>query len=264
MIELDLAGTATGTASTRPVTRLQSRSSRKFCRELRRIKSPHIRPCGTSVEITGMFGPSNCVPDVDRYRIVHCNGVYHLIPHPNQPVTPVESCFRDLPLTNGADFSGTVLLLLESPHKDEYRNGNLLCPTAPAQGQTGQKIDRHLACILSSPHNQSAAGHIKNNSRVIIANPVQFQASLWAIHQGCLCRWRTLRDAVWKTLWDVCELQWDFGQRLAAYNPDVVLNCCTSKLGGLVTPFLSQCGLGARTYRAHHPSIWSCSVRFRP
>ena len=260
MIRLNLTGTVTGNV---PVTRLQPRNSQKYCQLLHQFDcSPHVRIHGTSVEITGMFGPRNRVLDVDRYRIALRNGVYRVQPHSSRQNTR-GTCFRDRP-PNRAQFNGTVLLLLESPHKDEYLNGNPRFPIAPAQGRTGRRIDKFLACILNNPHSRGTIGDINSNSRVIIANPVQFQTSLWAVHERSLSGLHTLRNAVWKTLWDVPQIQWNFRRRLGAYRPDVVLNCCTYDLGKLVTPFLSQYSLGARIFRARHPSMWNCSVRFRP
>ena len=258
MIELDLASIGEGGV---PVKSLRSDSSRKFCQELCSFSSSnYIQIQRGHVKITGMFGLGDRVPDVDRYRVFFNNGMYDVRPHQTCQIASQTNRFCDLP-TDRTGFNGTVLLLLESPHKDEYKNGT---PIAPARGQTGIKIERHLACILNNPHNNCMTRNIGDNFRIIIANPVQFQTSLWTIHKGALSDWRKLRNAIWKTLWNVPWVQRNFCCRLRHYNPDLVLNCCTHKLNDLASSFLLQCGFGARTYRAAHPSVWKCSTKFHP
>ena len=257
MIRLDLTGTAAGPV---PVTRrIRKASSCRYSAALRDFASCHLGGQENVVDITGMFGPENRVRDVDRYRVIVRNGVCCVAPHLCGEVAPRTNRFNDL-RPNCADLGRTILLLLESPHKDEYRCGDPHCPIAPAQGQTGTRIKQHLERML----NDSPVTDCSDVTyRVIIANPVQFQTSLWTIHEGTLPHWRRLRDAIWKTLWDVCEIRQDFCSRLQCYYPDVVLNCCTSGLRKRVTAYLCQRGLAARTYVAPHPSTWNCSHRLR-
>lgn len=259
MIRLDLTGTA---AEPVPVTRgvLRQATSCRHSAALRGFaSSPHLGGQGNVVDIVGMFGPENRVHDVDRYRVIVRNGVCRIEPHSNREVAPTTNRFHDIRPNHG-EFDRTILLLLESPHKDEYRCGDPCYRIAPAQGRTGTNIELYLERILNDlPVTDSS----DITYRVIIANPVQFQTSLWTIHEGSLAKWRQLRDAIWKTLWDVCEIQQDFCSRLQSYCPDVVLNCCTSRLSKRVTAYLCQCGLAARTYVAYHPSYWNRSIRLR-
>lgn len=259
MIRLDLTGTA---AEPVPVARktLRQATSCRYSAALRGFaSSPHLGGQGNVVDITRMFGPENRVQDVDRYRVIVRNGACRVEPHPNREVAATTNRFHDLRPNHG-EFDRTILLLLESPHKDEYQCGDPRYPIAPAQGRTGTNIELYLERILND---SPVADSSDITYRVIIANPVQFQTSLWAIHKGNLAKWRTLRNAIWKTLWDVCEVQQDFRSRLQSYCPDVVLNCCTYGLRKRVTAYLGQRGFTAQTYVASHPSAWNRPVRLR-
>lgn len=262
MIRLDLAGTVPRTV---PIKRMWPANRQNFRQELQRFSSsPHVQVRTNHVEIAGMFGPSNRIPDVDRYRVTVCNAFYSVRSHSSCSIAAPRNRFCDRP-TSQQDFDGTILLLLESPHKDEYGGSNVACPIAPAQGQTGAKIRNYLECALNAPCNEHLRRRIGNNYRVIIANPVQFQTSLWVIHQGDLVGdWRVLRNATWKTLWDVPEIRREFCCRVRSYNPQVVLNCCTSQLRELITSFLIHCCFTAQMhlYESFHPSVWNCGIEF--
>lgn len=242
-----------------PIMRMWPANRQAFRRDIQRFSCrPHVQVRTDHVEITGMFGPPNRIPDVDRYRVTVCNGFYCVRPYTTKIVAACRNRFFDHP-TNRRDFDGTILLLLESPHKDEYHSNNVSCPIAPAQGNTGTRICNFLGCILNAPGNAHLRRNIRNDYRVIIANPIQFQTSLWAIHRGTLERkWHTLRDATWKTLWDVPEMRQEFCCRVRSYNPQVVLNCCTSQLRGSITSFFVHCGFTNQMYlyESSHPSVW--------
>ena len=260
MIHLDFTGIASGIV---PLGHMHDGNLSRFCRKLRNFShSSHLRTYGNHVEVTQLFGSRNCVPDVDRYRVCVLNRRWHVRGHSNCRVAPNDNSFRDLSTTS-REFESTILLLLESPHKGEYRCGNPSIPIAPAQGRTGARIDKFLECVLNAPYNAPALQGVNATSRVIIANPVQFQTSLWVIHRGHMRNWRTLRNAVWKTLWDMPRIRCDFRRRLRRYHPDVVLNCCTYGLQKPVSKFVAGCGLTTPIYESHHPSRWHCAVRLR-
>ena len=139
-----------------------------------------------------------------------------------------------------------------------YEKGNPKFPIAPAQGATGRNIRDFLGPSLNK---SKMADIIGDNARVIIANPVQFQTSLWIIHKQKLkkdCWTGNLRDAVWKTLWNQPQIQDEFCCRLQAYKPDIVLNCCTKELREEVQSVMSKLNLRAQMYLGIHPSspLW--------
>ena len=256
------------------VIRQTADNCRKYSDALRQCNSPHVQVVGTEhVDVVNMFNSGegvpdvadNRVPDVDRYRVSQIGDGYRLEPHPTCRVEPEHNTFMDvLPgATEAGSYAGTVVVVLESPHADEYVNGDVNSRIAPAQGVTGCNMDRLLAHALCADAIVEAGLHVANNSRVVIANPVQFQTSLWCIHGGRLefegqnLNWRTLRDAVWKTLW--MELNNDFAVRLKGYRPTLILNCCTAKLQPEVTRWLRR-DYGSIIYCVTHPSTWQAPV----
>lgn len=180
--------------------------------------------CGDSILIKGAFGESNRVCDDDRYRIHRLS------------ISPLECC------TRLETYTKTMVIVLESPHKDEYFSNFIDRPIAPALGKTGHNIQDHLMDVIHScPELCWRLG--REVTRVIIANPIQYQASLAA-----LIRTRrkdmeskkesnrrkkqdeAIRDAVWKELWCRRKIRDEFNERLDRYGPDFIINACTHDL----------------------------------
>jgi hypothetical protein len=175
-----------------------------------------------------------------------------------------------------------IVLLLESPHKDEFdykyfstdgENTEItkMTPMAPARGSTGTAIDHHLLTVLMPI--------IKKDGeyKIFIVNPIQYQTSLWAIHGKPLAKKRKkteegkLRDEVWKALWDFKDsnafiFQDDFRNRLNSYSPEIIINCCTKEFRQTVTDYIKTTKNNSKNnhlisldylYGGSHPS--SCS-----
>ena len=196
-------------------------------------RSPYLRQVrdGDDLHVVDFFGVNNRVPDVSRYRI-------------GSDRKPVHHCdiseLHQLQQLQQLRRNGSIVLLLESPHKDEYQLGNINCPIAPANGTTGENIHRCLSAVLSdirAKHIEvrpSESELLLPGRHVIISNPIQFQMSLHAIH-GRSVRdrpWNTLRDNVWKTLWNDQDehVKQCFLGRLNTYNPRLIINACTGEL----------------------------------
>ncbi len=151
-----------------------------------------------------------------------------------------------------------LILILESPHKDEFSPTGI--PLRPANGITGTKINNLLA-----KHVQYIPGLTLSKSTVYcvwIVNAIQYQTS--AYHQlytvsGYSDYWRSLRDKVFKTMWDSnspFNLQADLLQRLDTITPSECVNCVTGGksaygLRTLVSKAIPQ----ACCYS--HPSSWT-------
>lgn len=164
---------------------------------------------------------------------------------------------------------GSIVLLLESTHTEEYEYGNIDCPIAPAKGSTGTNIHKFLGAVLSDMRENL----IVPGSHVIISNPIQFQTSLYAIHGQSAqddSRWATLRNNVWRALWyggeegRICKrgrrkyIQLCFRARLMTYKPKLIINACTYDLKSHVTRLVRAELPEVTLYKAHHPSIkWS-------
>ena len=256
--------------------RIRVRSSNRIsecCTRLRALRRDgigrtrnHIIVENDNVIVTGMFGNCNIVPDVYRYDIRRRQNEFTLLPPRNVcGVNPLRhSNYHDLPATN--DGIDTLVVVVESPHKDEYRNENLSCPIAAAQGNTirstGYGIEHHLSGIV----NRIACyiPNMENEYRVIIVNPIPWQASLSSLHEQSPRRspWKNLRDAVWKALWNIDIVRGYFLTRLNDYNPSIVVNACTGGKGryGLnaimdqaICSVVPDANLRPRT---PHPSLW--------
>ena len=235
--------------------------------------APYVGTDGDDVIVENFFGMNNRVPDVSRYHI----------DDDGQPVRHFDIPESRLQIQRQ---SGSIVLLLESPYNDEYQFGNINFPIAPANGRTGENIDRCLNTVLSriradlieaglTDAELSEAGRIVPGCHVIISNPIQFQTSLHAIHgeptQNDDHRWATLRNNVWKALWKEGEgecrlgyIQLCFRARLNTYRPSVIVNACTGDWCGrrgydpkrLVNIFLARELPNVPRYKTYHPSSW--------
>lgn len=225
------------------------------------------------------FGRCNVVPDVDRYRLHMEDGRIALQPHSQCRVAPCSNRYYDHDPIVARVEEKTIVIVLESPHKDEYLR-NVGQPIAPAQGVTGSNIQGWFDCVLGScPALYSEL--CVESSRLVLVNPVQFQASLASIIK---CTEQTpskrkekirekIRDKVWTALWSVqrtstsqgCEgmanapspIRDCFMIRLSTYEPDYIINACTSKLKESVGSFLRRNFQDCKRYEVSHPSSWS-------
>ena len=237
--------------------------------QLRRVRTGrarnYLRVENRNVIVTGMFGNCNIVPDVYRYDIRRCENEFTLSPLNVCEVNHLRhNKYNDRPAIN--DGTDTLVVVVESPHKDEYCNANLSCPIAPAQGDarggTGYGIEHHLSEIANRI--ACRVPNMRNEYRVIIANPVPWQTSLSSLHEKSPRKspWKDLRDAVWKALWSIDIVKGYFLTRLNNYNPSIVVNACTGGnrrygLNAIVDQTICSVVPDAdRRPRTPHPSLW--------
>ena len=238
------------------------------------LPSPYLEEVGDDLRVTNFFGDNNKVPDVSRYRIDNLPEHHHIrhrlfcdrciIPHCDVSGAALAEQLQQ------PDFR-SIVLLLESPHKNEYQPGYVDCPIAPANGETGHNIDRCLGTVLTRIGLQNL---ILTGCHVIISNPIQFQTSLHAIHGNSPQHdvWGKLRDKVWKALWEegteggrLGYIQLCFRARLNTYNPSLIINACTGAYNGnkgndlkrLVNKFLYEEYPTIPLYKTNHPSCTS-------
>ena len=158
------------------------------------------------------------------------------------------------------DESRLLLILLESPHKDEYEGG-VANPVGPARGKTGVNLRDKLGQLLGS---SPIAGEVRCGDRIAVANPVQFQASLHAVHGQGLQSYvfGKLRDRVWESIWNVREVREDFETRVRRLAPTWIINACTGgsngwgDVNGAVSEWLMEAELGSSLYATTHPAYW--------
>jgi hypothetical protein len=200
-----------------------------------------------TVEISGVYTEEKRVNDAYRYIIQVKSGNASL----KQSFSNGLGRFQDK--ATGEITHPTIVLVIESPHKDEYKNRN---PVAPAQGTTGRKIEKYLTGLLNTSINHHLAD---GDYDFIVSNPVQFQASLFDLHGANLTESpaKAVRDSVWKEIFPKEES--NFHQRLTTYEPKLVINACTSMLLPIVEDSI-LCWKGTQSvdvYKAtSHPCFW--------
>lgn len=224
------------------------------------------------VTVRRTFGLQNVVPDVDRYRL-HWDGTqFALRAHPVCEVSPCSNRYYDvLPDEPNIDYSKTIVVVLESPHRDEYLR-DIGQPIAPAQGNTGSNMQDHLDCVLRSC--PTLYDGLEDYTRVVLANPVQFQTSLVSIVRCSKgSEQDKVRDAVWKELWnhqsggshmhnDAYPIRDCFEARLGDLEPDYIINACTSTTKTMeemkegISSFLANKFRCRGRYEVSHPSAW--------
>ena len=203
------------------------------------------------VLLRGIFNDQKRVKDDDRFRIVGAEGEWSLLNRDGS--TPVQESACSSP---ESEFVGeSAVVLLESPHKDEFTCD--FVPKGPAMGATGKNIRCGLAGAIS--RSEPILGQLSSGTRVIIANPVQFQCSLRVIHRNRSvpsCRRLELKDSVWQAIWSVDEVRSEFIQRIRTYQPTKILNLCTksNNKSGDVTQELRQAGFQNNVFVGPHPS----------
>ena len=207
------------------------------------------------------------VPDVWRYT-VHVKGGQIL------PLVPVAepSILSNYPDRPAADAAGseTILLILASPHKDEYvrKPNGQLAPKAPAQSRNWLGAGR---AIHSYGHDVLGKLGLDNGEySLVIANPVPYQCSLSSVGPGRPAPLdRSVRDHVWRQLFSLKFVQEDFLDRCMRYRPRIVLNCCTTELQTELTDFIYEnflrtAGPGITLFESEHPSVhWSSSYKVK-
>ena len=231
--------------------------------ELRKLRASQSRYAQVSnnghiVDIVDMFCDNNRVEDVDRYRIRLVQDRPTLIPHLSREISPETNRYNDIsPQQPGGN---TLVVLLESPSRHEY-DGAPSCRIAPAQGQTGCGLLCHLGNLLGKAIQtlDDDDGYLRDNlqdgTRLIISNPIQFEASLlYAIN--VTSKRRRLTDTVWKKLWNVDLIRQSFLERLTGYTPSIIINSCTRTLKPLVRGHLTSNNNIhlPYIYGTHHPS----------
>lgn len=213
---------------------------------------------GEEIVINDSFGKDNIIPDVDRYRTRFDGNRIVLRPHTKCTVSECSNRYYDIAVAKvPRNCDRTLVIVLESPHEEEYLRNNVGLPIAPAQGNTGLYLCCHLDEVLHSCPSLHRCLRI-GTTRVILSNPVQFQASLVSvIDSGNTDRKNKIRDAVWRAIWDTPRIRQDFMDRLKGCKPNYIINACTKSLRTDVSNFLRCHFPNCTSYEAHHPSSWN-------
>lgn len=225
----------------------RSRPNTAILQNLSTSSSTFVTSTNSSVTISQSF--FNKVPNVIRYTYKYLgNNQFQLLsPRCSCPLISTSN-YPDIDFANSCPHftkSRLVGIILESPHKDEYSlpSNNTMIPIAPAQGTTGRTIKNEIVDVLTNISNSnSLTSKFKVNEivSVVIINPVPYQTSLIHIHDKALKgSYKTLRDNVWKCIWNTPTVQGDFQAVLNKFSSkDILINCCTYDLKKVLTPWL--------------------------
>jgi hypothetical protein len=211
-------------------------------------------------DLSALFRADCRVPDALRYwlRLRAGEAPQLELPAADTPGALAGSAFSDyradvaLAQARGAR---PILLVIESPHVDEYRaRDGALQPIAPAQGTSPGGAGGGIGLYLH--HVVARLGLRPGRYPLVIVNPLQYHCSLGHFTGRLL---RPLRDHVWNAMWDVPALREDFVARCRRYDAEVIVNCCTASLKGRVTEVLrtlsESSGRAVPVHGAPHPAI---------
>lgn len=218
------------------------------------------------------FSAEKRVKDVWRYELIK-NGKegykLEILDHSECPFC--RSNYNDKNPSNAC--SNICLLIIESPHKDEYCSGVELIPIAPAQKNTGTRIHNQLEEKINEFINHNPGVFTLDKYQLVICNPVQFQTSLHIILDKNFSS--SLKNKVWRKIFTL-ELNANrsdsFINRFKGYKPKIIINSCTSELKIRVeTQIKKQIKKQIHEknsdinpnylYTKKHPSYWNTSTK---
>lgn len=168
----------------------------------------------------------------------------------------------------------TIVIVLESPHTDEFLEEDGWKSVGPACGSTGKNLKEWFPAVLLNyvpsfvdKENNFKAKYnslkdIESGEYVIkLINAIQYQCSLG---EGT----KTYRDQVFRGVWEEESTKECFRKRLQGADPYVIINCCTkgngndkveNELRRLVQVEINKANIECLLLRAAHPS----SVHFK-
>lgn len=124
-----------------------------------------------------------------------------------------------------------VVLILESPHKEEYdENFN---PIRIANGSTGVNIKNHMLRLLKMLDNKT------RHFEVTILNPVPYQTSLNYFTKSKKINAMT-RNQFWFFCWWNMQCREKFIKRIKKEKYDIIINACTKDLRHYISDSLKE------------------------
>ncbi len=205
-------------------------------------KKDYLEECGKNTyRLINFFTEKKKVPDAWRYVIKKEKKDFTLNPPPKdyERLTE-ENKFGDVKTIEIPADTANIVLVLESPHKEEYNKK--FDPLGPAQGATGQHMERYLGKDILPEIEKIMKTSLEGEYNLVICNPLQYQTSLYQLHKKPLTykAAKKLRDTVWKSLFEQEDLKEDFKKRLLLLKPEIIINGCTSSLSPAVQVFLEN------------------------
>lgn len=161
----------------------------------------------------------------------------------------------------------TIVIILESPHYDEYKDGETI---NPAKGMTGKNLADYFDLLINVVISTYSKTIIKGSKcRIILMNSIPFQCSLGKSVNNSNCQ--PVRDLIFDKIWELEDIKKDFIARLESYNPDVIFNFCTSgdmnlknKVQERIKEYCSKNSKNVELYTGNHPSCWKTKNEEKP
>lgn len=131
-----------------------------------------------------------------------------------------------------------ILLVLESPHSEEYTEKYK--PLVPANGKSGKRIDMFIGELVETLIKALASNGCEAEYSLAIVNPIQWQTSLGYFVEGELHA--CLRDTVWRKMYSKnygnCKKNFEnMIEKLP--NNSIIVNGCTG--GKLLNKNCNKC-----------------------
>lgn len=156
----------------------------------------------------------------------------------------------------------TIALVLESPHKSEFKNNNY----CPAIGTTGKNIKDYFLKELSDYFCYNYGGGLVNIQRNIILKNGYYRLKLInAIQYQCSLGVKTsnYRDTIFKKCWHYDVFKNNFIYRLKEAKASLIINCCTGQSDGEIKGLQKEvqdeidemCNNAKKLY-GYHPSSY--------
>ncbi|MEX3743551.1 hypothetical protein [Lysinibacillus xylanilyticus] len=162
------------------------------------------------------------------------------------------------------DNSLKILMILESPHKDEYYYSYGYYSIRPANGKTGKKIKKHIKQVLSNIKKLNEANsfeYCEKYIEIVIMNRICYQTSLGSYYSEKLRK--PLRNNIFKVLWEEENIQKDFKERLLKQKVHLVINACTKEVdeddcyfSNFILDVLKKNNRNTLLFESRHPMYW--------
>lgn len=151
----------------------------------------------------------------------------------------------------------SIVIILESPHHDEYELNSSWNQPNPALGTTGTNLEKYIDCLIDAV-SQLDPKIMKGKYQIVLMNSIQYQCSLGRIN-GRLND--EIRNLIFTSIWSKQEIKDDFSERLKSYKPSIIFNCCTSGNKGLrqlIQQEIEKNFKNSNTtlFEGTHPSSW--------
>ena len=154
---------------------------------------------------------------------------------------------RDSINQTGKKGDTNIVILLESPHKNEFQKKL----TAPALGETGERLSLYLETLLKKEHIATA------QSKLFLVNAIQYQCSL-GFSTNCV------RNHVFNYLFEKQEFKDDLKNRINIHFPKIIIIATTSFCREKIKKWILE-EYNAQEFAIYeadsHPSVWTAKTK---